>query len=187
MNDSKKSFVRQIFGMMTNPSGVLKSVLMNRQWYLSVVVSALAFGLFFLQTGLDLYRTGQTGYMSVVLSLAVGIGYGAVVIPLLALLLWAILKIGRVEMSMTQGISVFCLSYSGALIYGLAGLVFSLVMGWQTALAFGVSGVIWAVGPMTYTIRNVAGGSHRLSIPLATLAGVIVLVSWYYIGLGVSL
>lgn len=185
MEQNKIGRFRNLFGMMINPAKVLKSVLADTKWFYSVIISAAAFGLFFSQTGLDLYRTGQKGMLYVIMMLVIGIAYGAVVVPVIAILIWLILKIAKVQMTIGQGISVICLSYSGALIYGLSGLVFSLVLGWNTALIFGVTGVLWAMGPMMYTIRQVSNGKRSLSIILSTLVGIAVLISWIFIERGI--
>jgi len=181
MEHTKPPLIRTIFGMMINPAGALKGALSSR-WYLGLAVSALAFGLFFIQTGLDLYKTGQKEWSFVLLSAGTGVAYGLVVIPLIASVMWVILKVARTDKSLLQAISAFCLSYSGALVYGILGLVFSLAMGWKTAVAFGVTGVLWAIGPMMFTIRELTGGKNALGVPLATLVGAMVLISWSVFG-----
>lgn len=182
MENTKQSFLRTIFGMMINPAGTLKSVILSTKWYFSVTVSALAFTLFFGQTGLDLYKTGQKGLGFVWLSGATGVLYGIIVIPLLGLLIWTVLKLSKANRKVSETISLFCLSYSGALIYGVLGLIFSLVFGWKTSVAFGVTGVLWAIGPMIVTIRELTGGKNALSVPIATVVGVLVLFSWSFFG-----
>jgi hypothetical protein len=142
----------------------------------------LAFGLFFLQTGLDLYKTGQRDFLFALLFAGLGLLYGAVFIPLLGSLFWGVIKMAKTQMSLTQAVSVFCLCYSGALIYGLFGLIFSLALGWKTAVAFGVTGVLWATGPMIHTIRRMTEGKTALSIVLSTVAGIAILVSWSLFG-----
>jgi len=184
MEQTKVGRLRNLFGMMVNPARVLKSVLADTKWYFSVIISAAAFSLFFLQTGLDLYRTGQKGFSYVLIMLLIGLLYGAIIIPLIAMIIWLTLKIAKVQMTLGQGISIICLSYSGALIYGISGLIFSLVLGWNTSLIFGVTGVLWALGPMMYTIRQVSNGKRGLSIAISTLVGTAVLFSWFLIGKG---
>ena len=181
MEHTKPPLIRTIFGMMVSPAGALKGALSSR-WYLGLAVSALAFGLFFIQTGLDLYKTGQKEWSFVLLSAGTGVAYGLVVIPLIASVMWVILKAAKTDKSLLQAVSAFCLSYSGALVYGILGLVFSLAMGWKTSVAFGVTGVLWAIGPMMFTIRELTGGKNALSVPLATLVGVMVLISWSVFG-----
>ncbi len=181
MEHTKPPLIRTIFGMMINPAGALKGAFFSR-WYLGLAVSALAFGLFFIQTGLDLYKTGQKVWRFVLLSVGTGVAYGLVVIPLIASVMWVILKAAKTDKSLLQAISAFCLSYSGALIYGILGLIFSFALGWKTSVAFGVSGVLWAIGPMMFTIRELTGGKNALSVPLATLVGAMVLISWSVFG-----
>ncbi len=108
--------------------------------------------------------------------------YGIVAIPLLAVVIWVILKAAKTDKSLLQTISSFCLSYSGALIYGIIGIIFSLALGWKTSVAFGVTGVLWAIGPMIITIRELTGGKNALSIPIAAAVGAIVLLSWSFLG-----
>ncbi|HBP38700.1 MAG TPA: hypothetical protein DD640_08170 [Clostridiales bacterium] len=167
--------------MMVNPAAALRGALAGR-WYLSAAVSALAFGLFFAQTGLDLYKTGQKELIFVLLAAGAGLLYGLAVIPLVAAFLWLVLKAARSDQGILQTISVFCLSYSGALIYGILGLVFSLALGWKTSVAFGVTGVLWAIGPMMVAIRELTGQKRTLSFFLSTLVGALILLSWSVFG-----
>lgn len=181
MEKSKQSLLRTVMGMMINPAGALKGALAGK-WYISAVVSTLAFGLFFLQTGLDLYKTGQKDFFFAVLFTGLGLLYGAFIIPLLGLLFWGLIKMAKTQMSLTQAVSAFCLCYSGALIYGIFGIIFSLALGWKTAVAFGVTGVLWSTGPMIHTIRRMTEDKTALSIFLSTVAGVTILVSWSLFG-----
>ena len=182
MEKTKSSIIGTIFGMMINPAGSIKQAVYGTRWYLGVAVSAAAFGLFFAQTGLDLYKTGQKGFSFLLLSAGAGILYGLLFIPLLGVLVWLLLKAARSEMNVKQTIASFCLSYSGALIYGIIGLAVSLALGWKTSVAFGVTGVLWAIGPMIMTIRELTTGRQSLGIPVATVISAIVLVTWALFG-----
>jgi len=182
MENNKQSLLRTIFGMMINPSGVIKNAMLSTKWYLSVIISAVAFGLFFIQTGLDLYKTGQKGIDFVYFSAGTGVLYGMIAIPVIGFFIWIILKLTKSDKSLKTTISSFCLSYSGALIYGLLGIVFSVVLGWKTSVAFGVTGVLWAIGPMIIVIREMTDGKNALSIPIATAVSAIVLISWSLFG-----
>lgn len=182
MEKAKTRPFSTILGMMISPGPTVKRALSGKQWYLGLIVSTLAFMLFFLQTGLDLYKTGQKGLGFVTLSAVTGALYGLLVIPALAVVVWVILKMTKNEKSLKWAISSFCLSYSGALIYGLAGIVFSLVLGWKTSMAFGVTGVLWAIGPMMIGLREMSGGKTSLGVILATLVGSLVLLSWAFLG-----
>ena len=182
MEKTKTPYFRTLISMMLSPGSVLKSAMNHVPWMFSVIVSATAFALFFLMTGLDLYKTGQQEMLFVIVSVVAGAVYGLVVIPALGAIIWAILKVFKTDKTLGWTVSAFCLSYSGALIYGIIGLVFSLTLGWKTAVAFGVTGVLWALGPMMATLREMTKGKTVLSIILATLVGAAVLVSWSYFG-----
>ncbi len=174
--------IRTVIGMMISPGSVIKESMRGRQWYLGLIVSGLAFALFFMQTGLDLFKTGQKGFDFVLLSAGSGALYGVLVIPLLGTMVWLILKMMKNDKSLSWAVASFCLSYSGALVYGLSGIFFSLVFGWKTSMAFGVTGVLWAIGPMMVGLREMSGGKTGLGVLLATLVGSLVLVSWTLLG-----
>lgn len=182
VDSTKSSAFRTIFGMMMNPLRTINNSLSETKWKVALLVSTLAFGLFFIQTGIDLYKTGQKGFTFIFLSCLTGCIYGLVVIPILAILIWLVLKMVRTDKTVTQVIAFFCLSYSGALIYGILGLVFSLVLGWKTSVAFGVTGVLWAIGPMIVSIREFSGGKNVFSVIVSTAISVLVLISWSVLG-----
>ena len=173
---------RVILNMMLSPGNVLKSTISKVSWKFSVIVSAVAFMLFFLQTGLDLYKTMQKDMLFVILSALKGAVYGGVAIPLLAGLVWSIARLFKSDKDIKWVISSFCLSYSGALIYGICGICFSLILGWRTSVAFGITGVLWATGPLMAVIREMTGAKAFVSIIISTIVGVIVLFSWYVLG-----
>lgn len=180
--ESAASAKRPLFGtvlsMMVSPAKALKESVGKIPWFFSAAVSAMAFGLFFFQTGFDLYKTGQRGFGYALLSAGTGLAYGLVAIPLLGALIWIISKAAKTDKSLKWTVSSICLSYSGALVYGILGIVFSLAFGWKTAVAFGITGVLWATGPIIATIREMTNGKTTLGIVLATLAGAAVLFSW---------
>jgi hypothetical protein len=166
--------------MMINPSKAIKSGVQQTKWYFAFLVSGIAFALFFLQTALDLYKTGQKGLDFVFISLGIGALYGVVVIPIISIVAWLILKLAKSDKGITWTVSSFCLSYSGALVYGVLGLIFSLFFAWKTAIAFGVTGVLWAIGPMIITSREMTNGKIALSVPLVTVFSGLVLISWAF-------
>lgn len=179
-NTNKQSIFRTVIGMMINPAGAIKAAA-STKWYFSLIVSGFAFGLFFLQTGLDLYKTGQKGMDFVYLSAGTGLVYGIVVIPLIGIIAWLILKAFKAELGLTSALSTFCLSYSGALIYGLLGTIFSVFLTWRTSVAFGITGVLWAVGPLIVSAREMTKGNVKISIIVATLYSSLILLSWSFL------
>ncbi len=176
------SKLRVVLGMMLAPGSVLKSAISGLPWSFSLAVSSVAFGLFFLQTGLDLYKTGQKEMGFVVLSAAAGAAYGLIFIPLIGTAVWSMLKFTKSQKDLKWVVSSVCLSYSGALVYGIVGILFSLAFAWKTSVAFGATGVLWAAGPMIVAIRATTDGQNALSIPIATTVCGIVLLSWSVFG-----
>lgn len=179
---SRVSKLRVILGMMLSPASVLKSAVAEMPWGFSLAVSSAAFCLFFLQTGLDLYKTGQKEIGFVILSAAAGAAYGLIFIPFAGAVVWTMLKLAKSQKELKWVVSSFCLSYSGALVYGITGILFSLAFAWKTSVAFGATGVLWAAGPMIVAIRATTDGKNVLSIPIATAVCGVVLLSWSMFG-----
>jgi len=182
MANSKPSLFPVIISMMMSPASSIKYSLSGLKWYFSIVVSSIAFSLFFIQTGLDLYKTGQKGIEFVFISGISGMLYGMLIIPLFGVLAWLILKLSKTDKDIKWSISAICLSYSGALIFGIIGLGFSLFLNWKTSVAFGMTGVLWAIGPMVITIREMTNGAIKTSILLSTIINIIVLLTWSIFG-----
>lgn len=182
MEKSKQSLFRTIFGMMISPSKYLKDALVSTKWYITVLISGLAFALFFTQTGLDLFKTGQKPLSFIFVSLIVGFLYGTLMIPFLGAISYSFLKLGKTDKTIGEIISCFCLSYCGALIYCVLGFLFSMILGWKTSVSFGVTGVLWAIGPMMVSIRDMLSGKTTISILLSTTVSAVVLISWSFFG-----
>ncbi|MBC7121804.1 MAG: hypothetical protein H5T94_00910 [Pseudothermotoga sp.] len=171
-----------ILPMMFNPGAFLQVRLKDVNVLFSLFVPALGFGLFFMQTGLDLFKTGQKSMNFVYTISIVGLAYGALVVPFFGVLLWLFLKISKSKVSFKETIGAMCLSYSGLLVYMAFGMIFSIFLNWRTSIAFGATGVVWSMGATMGTIRQLSGGKTALSVILSTVFGVLVLLSWYYVG-----
>ena len=65
----------------------------------------------------------------------------------------------------------------------MIGLLFNLFFGWNTAVAFGVTGVLWALGPMIAVLKGMVGGRSWPATLLATACGLMVLLGWARVGL----
>ncbi len=168
--------------MIINPGEVVKNQMIKIPWPYSLMVSGLSFTLFFLQTGLDMMRTGQTGVPTVILMTMLGLLYGTAGIALLAVMVWALSQAAERGLTMEWAISTFALGYSATFVYALSGLIFSLAFGWKTAVAFGVTGVLWALRPTMYTIKQMSGERVAFSIAMTTLCGAILLIGWALLG-----
>lgn len=173
---------KTVLGMIMNPGQVVKNQMAQVPWPYSLLVSGLAFTLFFLQTGLDMYRSGQMETAAVVLMAMLGLVYGTAGIALLAIMSWALSQGSERAITMEWVISSFGLGYAATLIYAATGIVFSLALGWKTAVAFGVTGVLWALRPTMFTIRQMSGDRVGFSVALTTLCGAILLFGWALLG-----
>ena len=173
---------RAAFTMMINPNAVLKKMVGRIPWPFSLAISALAFMLFFMQTGLDLMRIGLKGIGFVVLLSVEGLLFGSLGIALLAMIAWGITRVFKGNKPLGWAISAFGLGYCSTLIFTVLGLLFSLILNWNTSVAFGVSGVLWATGPMIASIKEMSRDNTALSVIVATICSSLLLLGWALLG-----
>jgi len=173
---------RAVFIMMINPNVVLKKMVGRIPWPFSLAISALAFMLFFMQTGLDLMRIGLKGSGFVVLLSVEGLLFGSLGIALLAMIAWGITRVFKGNKPLGWAISAFGLGYCSTLIFTILGMFFSLLLNWNTSVAFGVSGVLWATGPMIASIKEMSRDNTALSVIVATICGGLLLLGWALLG-----
>jgi hypothetical protein len=174
--------LRAALAMMINPGAVLQKKVAGIPWPFSLSISALAFMLFFLQTGLDLMRIGQKGIGFVVLLSVEGLLFGSLGIALLAVVAWGITRLFRGDKPIGWAISAFGLGYCSTLIFTVLGVFFSLILHWNTSVVFGVSGVLWATGPMIASIKQMSRENTALSIIVATICSGLLLFGWALLG-----
>jgi hypothetical protein len=178
----RPNFWRAALTMMINPNAVLKKTVSGIPWPFSLSISGLAFMLFFMQTGLDLMRIGQKGIGFVVLLSVEGLLFGSLGIALLAVIAWSITRLFKGNKPLGWALSAFGLGYCSTLIFTVLGMLFSLFLHWNTSVAFGVSGVLWAIGPMIASIKEMSRDNTALSVILATICGGILLLGWAMLG-----
>lgn len=174
--------IRAALTMMLNPGAVLKKTVSKIPWPFSISISALAFMLFFMQTGLDLMRIGLKDLKFVVLLSVEGLLFGSAGIALLAVIAWGLTKVFKSNKSIGWAISAFGLGYCSTLIFTVLGMFFSLVLHWNTSVAFGVSGVLWATGPMIASIKEMSRDNTTLSVIIATICSGLLLLGWALLG-----
>jgi len=175
---TRPGVLRRLFAVMANPRGVVAAHVDDLGWFTALVVPTAAFGLLFLQSGLDIRSVGGAGLSRTVGLGVTGVVLGLIGVPLLALAAWIVTLPFDRSRSLGWTVRAFCLAYAPALVYGVCGLVMHLVMGWNTAIACGITGVLWALSPLVATLNEMNGDRRRLSLVLATLMGVAVLVVW---------
>ncbi len=72
--------------MMVNPAGVVRQRLDKAAWPWALAVSGTAFTLFFLQTALDMTRSGRSSVLGAAALTFTGLIYGTFGVAVLALL-----------------------------------------------------------------------------------------------------
>jgi len=164
--------------MMVSPGQVLAQGMSKIPWPFALSVSGTAFAVFFFQTGLDRHHVGPVGWLHCCLLALLGAVYGTAGIAGVALVAWAVSRLIGGTQTPEWVIRAVALSYSSTLVYGAVGLVFNLLFRWNTSISFGVTGVLWALGPMMTVFRKLTNGKIVHSVALATLCGALVLLGW---------
>jgi hypothetical protein len=174
--------VALLVGMMFNPGAVLQQRLSGVTWPAAMLVSGGAFTLLFLQTGLDLLKVGRSGALAALFLTFAGLLYGTIGILLVGSVAWATSRLFGSVHSPGWAIRAYALAYSPALVYGLCGLVANLALGWRTSVAFGVTGLLWALGPIMAVNDELTGGRKRVSVLLSIVCGGVALLGWSLLG-----
>jgi len=172
------SIVRTVLGIFTNPRAVFQQHLMHVPAPVCLIISGFAFSLFYLQTGLDMAQGDATGVVGALALGMLGLVVGTVGVGLLAAIAWVMAKPFGGEHPIGWAVRAFGLAYAPALIYTVAGLGANVLLGWNTALAFGVTGLLWALGPMIVAIREMTGQRTGVSVMIATVCGALMLMLW---------
>ena len=180
---STSSSLRSALSMILNPAQVVKGALDQVPWPFCLSVSGLAFTLFFLQTGLDMHRVGTASAGAAVGFTFLGLAFGTAGVALVATVAWALARLLGGERSLEWTVRAFCLAYTPTLIFAVVGLIFNLAAGWNTAIAFGVTGVLWALLPVIAILREMTGEKLGASLAISTLCGGLILCGWALVGI----
>ncbi|NPV58272.1 MAG: hypothetical protein HPY75_01260 [Actinobacteria bacterium] len=175
--------MRSALSMILNPAQAVKGALESVPWVFSLAVSGLAFTLFFLQTGLDMKDAGTASAGKVAGFTFLGLALGTAGVALAAALAWAASRPFGQGRSLEWTVRAFCLAYTPTLIFCAVGLVFNLATGWYTAVAFGVTGALWALYPMLSIVKEMTGEKLWASLLISTFCGGLVLSAWALLGI----
>ncbi len=178
---SLRTALRSAFQVILNPGHVMREMLAGVPFPFAFSVSGLAFTLFFLQTGLDLWRAGSRSAAGVAGLTFLGTLYGTAGVALVESLAWVVSRPLGGARSLQWALSAFALSYAPALIYTSLGLLFNLAFAWRTSIAFGATGVLWALAPLIMASREMLGGRTWESIAISTICGGLTLLAWAFI------
>lgn len=173
---------RSLAGVMLDPGGAVRRGLGDIGPAQALAVSATAFTLFFLQSGLDRVRAGTIDGTGAALLTLAGLGFGSLGVGLVALVAWSGVRVLGGTIAAVDALKAFALCYTPTLVYTLLGIACNLAFGWNTALAFGVTGVLWSLGPLTGAVREMLGGRLWPALTVSTLCGVLILYAWSRLG-----
>lgn len=168
--------------VMAHPRDALAGGLEHRPLWALLFVPGTAFACFFLQTGLDLHRAGAISSGDVALEVALGSLFGFLVVPVLALVAWAGIRIFGGELGTSAVVRAFALAYGGTLVYAAIGLAVNLTLHWNTALSFGATGLLWALGPIFAIIRETVHNRIGPAVLISTVCGALMLIGWTVLG-----
>ncbi len=177
-----RGIFRTAVRVMAHPKDALTSGLEHRPLRTLLLVPGIAFALFFLQTGLDLHRAGAISSGDVVLEVVLGLLFGFLVVPALALVAWAGVRVFGGEQGTSVVVRAFALAYGGTLVYAAVGLAVNLTLHWNTALSFGATGLLWALGPIFAIIRETVHNRIGPAVVISTVCGVLMLIGWTVLG-----
>ena len=175
---SKISKFISMFAIITNPGVLLKNHLQRYSWQWALGVSGLAFMLFFMQTSLDVNRAGYADGGYIAGMTFTGLLYGTAGVAVFALLAKILVRSSEKTHTTEWTVKAFGLSYTPALVYSVCGLLANIFFGWNTALTFGIPGVLWATRPMTATLQEMTGGKKVFSLVIALAFGAILFIAW---------
>ena len=179
---SRAGGIKRLLMMFINPGALIRNHLADYSWPWALGVSGLAFMLFFLQTGMDLVRVKKLGAAGAVWLTVNGIAYGTVGVALLAGVAWLGCRSVGTGHSYVWTVRAFGLGYCPTLVYVVIGLFANLLFGWNTSVAFGVTGTLWAMSPMNAAIKEMTAGKTGYSIALTCLCGGLLLFGWAFVG-----
>lgn len=178
---------RLVFATMAAPAEIIRRHAADLPAPMALMVSGSAFACFFAQTAIDLQR-GQAWDQGALAGAAVlaasGLLLGTLGVALLALLTWVLTRPLGADTPFGYTLRAFGLAFAPTLVYGLCGLAAQLGLGWPAALAFGVTGYLWALAPLNAAITDLVGERRAAGLLLTTLIGAVLLLAWAAIGLG---
>lgn len=154
-----------------NPGELINSDIRNKVPLLGLAVSGLSFMLFFILTGLD-------NNNSIIFSAVKGLLFGTIGITFLAVIIWMFVKGFNESNKLDYVIGSFALCYTTTMIFTFVGLLLKMILGWNTSVSLGMSGVLFAYSPMISVITSFTGGKRFWDITIISLAGIYVIFFW---------
>lgn len=172
---AKKHYIAALF----NPGVFISGYFEKLPSVYALIVSGMSFFLLFLQTGLDRLRAGNITGGGFAFMLIKGILFGTVGIALLAAVAFVLSKMIGGGWNIARILRAVALGYGGALIYMVLGLLFNIFFKWNTTVAFGITGVLWALGPLYSVFRAITGNRKVPAVIIMSVCGSLTIWGWY--------
>jgi hypothetical protein len=164
-NSVKKNGIKSLLKYF-NPQALSTEELNKIPFLYPMVISGLTYGLFFLQTGLDQKKAGSKTLFEAMILAIKGLGIGTFGLIGLSVVVFVIMKIFKSEYSLSNLVKACCLSYTTALLSLTIGLILNIFFHANTAVAFGITGVLWSLNPLFRVFRKNTRGNFTLSLIL---------------------
>ena len=174
--------MKAFWGLFLQPAATTQVAWGNLGWLPALGVSGTAFTLFFLQTGLDVARAGRADLEEVLIFTLLGLSYGTFGVVTLGTVAWLGIRVMGGSAGFALVVQAFAWSYAPTLLYAALGVLANVVLGWNSAVAFGVTGLLWALGPVSATIRYATQGKTMPAVILTTVCGLLMLWGWAILG-----
>lgn len=158
-----------------NPIQVLEEEKFHK-WYLYLILPAVGWMLFFLQVGLDKYYV----FWRVLIISLLGLIIGYIFVAGIGWLLTLILNNLGNYLRNDQVISLIALSHTYMASSVVLGLIYN-IFGNSSSASFGIAGLMCTLLPIYAGIRTLSRNRVFLAPILATLIGILLLVSWQFI------
>ena len=157
-----------------NPGELINSGIRDNVPVLGIAVSGISFMLLFLLTGLDVKG-------GIVFPAFKGLLFGTFGIAILGLIIWIIVKGLNSSNKPGYVIGSLALCYTTSMIFTVIGFLLKAVMGWNTSISLGMSGVLFAFSPMISVITSFTGGKRFWDIAIISFAGIYVIFFWAFL------
>jgi len=156
---------------LLDPGEIINSEIKSNIPVMGLLISGFSFMMFFILTSLD----NQTGILFPAIK---GLIFGTLGIAFLAVIIWLIVKGLNNGNKLKQVIGSFSLCYTTTMIFTFLGLFLKLILGWNTSVSLGMSGMLFAFSPMISVITSFTGGKRFLDVIIISFAGIYVILFW---------
>jgi hypothetical protein len=176
---TKMVSIMEVLSFLLNPGLLIQKRMENVSLLVPICISSASFTLFFLQTGLDIAKKGTASGSYLLLMALRGLLAGSLGVLVLASFSWLLAKMLGSRWKYTQTVKAFGMAYTSTLLYCIFGILANLILGWNTAIVFGITGLLWALSPLLAIFREMLENRKLAGIVLTTLCGAVMLLAWW--------